>query len=89
MLDAARQGEWDQLAALEKRCQGYVGRLMQAKPMTLSENEQRTKVSIIRTILQNDAKIRAFTEPHLHELQQRLNMAHLAQRSIRAYGAQP
>src|SRR3569832_2404235 len=29
MLNAARQGEWDDLAVLEQRCQAYVGSLMQ------------------------------------------------------------
>ena len=88
MLDAARQGEWDHLAALEQRCQGYVGSLTQAAPVPLNENEQRTKVAIIRTILQNDSKIRALTEPRMNELQQRLCMTRTGQRSVEAYGAQ-
>jgi len=88
MLNAASQGEWDNLAELEQRCQSYVGSLMQAAPVPLSENDQRTKVAIIRTILQNDAKIRALTEPHMNELQQRLHMMRTAQRNVEAYGAQ-
>jgi flagellar protein FliT len=88
MLNAARDGEWDHLAALEQRCRSYVGSLMQAVPVPLNENEQRAKVAIIRTILQNDAKIRALTEPRLHELQQRLSMTRAGQRSVEAYGAQ-
>ena len=88
MLNAAREGEWDHLAALEQRCQGYVGSLMQAAPVRLDENEQRAKVATIRTILKNDAQIRALTEPRLHELQQRLSMTRSGQRSVEAYGAQ-
>ncbi len=88
MVNAASEGEWDHLAALEQRCRGYVGSLMQAAPLSLSENEQRTKVAIIRAILQNDAKIRALTEPRLHELQQRLHMTRSGQRGVDAYGAQ-
>ena len=88
MLNAARQGEWDDLAALEQRCQGYVGRLMRTAPVSLNESEQRAKVAIIRAILQNDAKIRALTEPRLHELQQRLTMTRAGRRSVQAYGAQ-
>lgn len=88
MLMAARQGEWDHLAALEQRCKGYVGSLMQATPVRLSEPEQRAKVAIIRTILQNDAQIRALTEPRLHELEERLGMMRTARRSAEAYGAQ-
>ena len=88
MLTAARQGEWDHLAALEQRCQGYVGSLMQAAPMPLNDNERRAKVAIIRAILQNDAKIRALTEPRLNELQQRLHRVRTGQRSVEAYGAQ-
>ena len=88
MLNAARQGEWDDLAALEQRCQVHVGNLMQAAPVRLNETEQRTKVAIIRTILKNDAQLRALTEPRLHELQQRLSMTRAGQRGVEAYGAQ-
>ena len=88
MLDAARQGEWDELAALEQRCRGYVGSLMQSAPLPLNETEQRAKVTIIRAILKNDAQIRALTEPRLHELQQRLHMTRTSQRGVDAYGAQ-
>lgn len=88
MLSAASQGEWDDLAALEQRCKVYVGSLMQATPVPLNENEQRTKIAVIRTILQNDAKIRALTEPRLHELQHRLNLTQAGQRSVQAYGSQ-
>lgn len=88
MLNAAREGEWDHLAALEQRCRSHVGNLMQATSVSLNEKEQRTKVAIIRAILQNDAKIRALAEPRLHELQQRLSMTRTGQRSIEAYGAQ-
>ena len=88
MLTAARQGEWDHLAALEQRCQGYVGSLMQAAPMPLNDNERRAKVAIIRAILQNDAKIRALAEPRMNELQQRLHIMRSSQRSVEAYGAQ-
>lgn len=88
MLNAAREGEWDHLAELELHCKGYVDSLMQAVQVSLTQNEQYTKVAIIRTILQNDAKIRALTEPRLHELQQRLLVTRLGQRSMQAYGAQ-
>jgi flagellar protein FliT len=88
MLNAAREGEWDHLAELEKRCQGYVGSLMQAKPIPLNEDEQLAKIAIIRTILQNDAKIRALAEPRLHALQEQLHMTRTVRKSIAAYGAQ-
>jgi flagellar protein FliT len=89
MLSAARQDEWDRLAALEQRCQSYVENLAQAAPVKMNPNEQSTKVAIIRTILQNDAKIRALAEPHMHELQQRLYSTRTNQRSIQAYGERP
>ena len=88
MLNAARQNEWDHLAELEQRCQSYVGNLIQAAPVQMNANEQRTKIAIIRTILQNDAEIRALTEPRLHELQQRLQLSRTGQRSVQAYGSQ-
>ncbi len=90
MLNAARLNEWDHLAELEQRCQCYVGNLMQAQAASvqMNANEQRTKIAIIRTILQNDAEIRALTEPRLHELQQRLQLSRTGQRSVQAYGSQ-
>jgi flagellar protein FliT len=88
MLNAARQGDWDDLAVLEQRCQAYVGSLMQTERVRLNENEQRTKIAIIRTILQNDAQIRALAEPRLHELQQSLSLSRAGQRSVKAYNAQ-
>lgn len=88
MLAAAREGEWERLVALEERCQDHVGSLMQAEPMTLSAEEMRAKVAIIRTILQHDAQIRALTEPRMHELQQNLALMRTTRRSLDAYGAQ-
>lgn len=88
MLLAARQGEWEQLASLEQRCHVHVGSLMEAAPVALNESEQRAKVSIIRAILQNDARIRALAEPRLHELQERLSMTRAGQRGMQAYSTQ-
>ena len=88
MLNAASEGDWDNLAELEQRCQVHVGSLMRTKSVLLNENEQRTKIAIIRTILQNDAKIRALTEPRLHELQTNLSMVQAGKRGVHAYGAQ-
>ena len=88
MLSAATQGDWDQLAELEQRCQTYVGSLMKAVPVQLNEDEQRSKIAIIRAILQNDAKIRALSEPRLNELQMRLHMTRIGRNSIKAYGEQ-
>lgn len=89
MLTAARSDEWDRLAVLEQRCKHYVDHLAQAAPVKMNTNEQSTKIAIIRTILQNDAKIRALAEPRMHELQQRLSMTRANQRSIQAYGERP
>ena len=88
MLDAARLGEWDQMAELEQQCKTHVSSLMQSTHVRLNEKEQRSKIAIIRSILQNDAKIRALTEPRMHELQQQLHMTRTGQRSVHAYGEQ-
>lgn len=88
MLAAARQGEWDEVATLEQQCSAHIGHLRQAGPVALDESQQRTKVTVIRTILQNDARIRALAEPRLHELQERLSMARAGQRGMQAYSAQ-
>ncbi|MEW6119193.1 MAG: flagellar protein FliT [Pseudomonadota bacterium] len=87
MLLAARKGEWDEVATLEERCRTHIGSLMHAAPVALDEGQQRAKVAVIRTILQNDAKIRALAEPRLHELQERLSQTRAGQRGMRAYGA--
>lgn len=87
MLDAARRGEWDDLAALEQRCQGHVSRLTQAAQVALTAQEQRARVAIIRTILNNDAQIRALVEPRMDALQQRLHTMRSGQRGMMAYGA--
>lgn len=88
MLDAAHHGAWERLSELELRCKDHIDCLMQAAPVALSPSEQYAKVAIIRVILQNDARIRALTEPRLHELEQRLMMTRAGQRSVQAYGAQ-
>ena len=88
MLDAARLGEWDQLTELEQQCKTHVSSLMQSTQVRLNEKEQRCKIAIIRSILQNDAKIRALTEPRMHELQQQLHMTRTGQRGVHAYGEQ-
>lgn len=89
MLIAARRGEWDELTALEQHCSVHVDKLKLAGPIPLSESEQRAKVAIIRTILQNDARIRALAEPRLHELQERIGLARNGQAGARAYASQP
>lgn len=89
MLAAARQSEWDRLATLEQRCRVHIGSLMEAAPVALNETEQRAKVAIIRAILQNDANIRSFTDPHMHQLQARIGMARAGQRGVEAYGSRP
>ncbi len=88
MLVAARLGEWDQLTELEQQCQPYVSNLMQSTPLSMSESEQRTKISVIRAILKNDAKIRALVDPHMNALQQRLGANQKHQRGVDAYGEQ-
>lgn len=87
MLAAAREGEWDEVASLEARCRDHIGSLQHASPIVLDEREQRAKVAIIRTILQNDARIRALAEPRLHELQERLSHTRQGQRGVKAYHA--
>lgn len=89
MLCAAREDEWDRLALLEQRCQSYVDNLAQAGSVAMSSNEQSAKIAIIRSILHNDAQIRALAEPRMHELQRRLNLIRTNQRNIQAYGERP
>jgi flagellar protein FliT len=69
MLDAARQGNWDQVLKLEGACVLLISQLKHesgAKP--LGDDEAQLKSRIMQRILVNDAEIRQLAEPWLDEL---------------------
>lgn len=88
MREAARTGEWDRLAVLERCCAGVVARLKAAQPVRLTADMQREKVELIRKILADDAEIRIYTEPWMKQVQTLLGSTGMARRVHHAYDNQ-
>lgn len=71
MLVAAKNGEWDLLISLEKECKHLTDLLKEKKPEpNLSDELLQEKIEIIHQILEDDAQIRAITEPWMIRLQE-------------------
>ncbi|HYD60991.1 MAG TPA: flagellar protein FliT [Noviherbaspirillum sp.] len=76
MLDAARSGDWEQLAELESRCSTQVAMIKNEEPLTPMTGVVRDrKVKIIRKILEDDRQIRDITEPWMARLTSIMNNA--------------
>lgn len=74
MLDAARIGDWEQLAELESRCSTQVAMLKNGEPSAAMTGVVRDrKVKIIRKILEDDRQIRDITEPWMARLSAMMN----------------
>ena len=71
MLDAARNGNWDEVVKLEGACAVLISQLKHAaKEKTLQNEEAKLKSRIMQRILLNDAEIRHLAEPWLEDLDQ-------------------
>jgi flagellar protein FliT len=69
MLQAARDGNWDQVLKLEGACAVLISQLKQtAAGHPLGEEEAQFKSRIMQRILVNDAEIRQLAEPWLEDL---------------------
>ena len=69
MLQAARQGDWDQVLKLEGACALLISQLKHnAAGRTMGEDEAQFKSRIMQRILVNDAEIRQLAEPWLDDL---------------------
>jgi flagellar protein FliT len=69
MLDAARQGEWDEVVRLEGACAVLISQLKSAaQSASLRAEDARLKSRIMQRILLNDAEIRHLAEPWLDDL---------------------
>jgi flagellar protein FliT len=91
MLAAARQGDWDRLAELERGCRVEVEGLValgDAQP-PLPETLRLRKTAIIRSVLADDAEIRRITEPAMSQLEQILGHLGNQRKLAKSYGAQP
>jgi flagellar protein FliT len=69
MLEAARQGNWDQVLKLEGACALLIAQLKHsAAGHALGDDEAQFKSRIMQRILVNDAEIRQLAEPWLDDL---------------------
>jgi flagellar protein FliT len=69
MLEAARQGNWDQVLKLEGACALLISQLKHhAADNPLGKDEAQFKSRIMQRILVNDAEIRQLAEPWLDDL---------------------
>jgi flagellar protein FliT len=73
MLNAAREGNWDEVVKLEGACVLLISQLKNAaRQGELKPEEARAKSRIMQRILVNDAEIRHLAEPWLQDLDQTL-----------------
>jgi flagellar protein FliT len=84
MLDAARAGDWEGVGRIEERCRQLIVALKQASSRgKLSAPENRRRLVILRSILDDDAQIRIRSEPWLRDLEDFLAGARPAAKSKR------
>ncbi|QKE38567.1 flagellar protein FliT [Ferrovum myxofaciens] len=86
MREAAASGQWDQLVALEKKCQERVQIMRQADARSsLEESERARKKALILKILADDASIRQNTQPWMEKLQWALRNTRQERKVRQAY----
>lgn len=72
MLAAARNGDWDDLVAVQQHCACRVDALRALPEPVLDTPQRQRKLEIIRKVLAEDAQVRDLTQPRLAELDQLL-----------------
>lgn len=88
MLAAARNGDWEELIALEAHCASHVATLKAGEPPApLTGTVRERKVQIIQKILSDDREIRNITEPWMANLSNLMNSAGVERKLNNAYGA--
>ncbi len=76
MLQAAHQGDWDEVERIQGRCREMIAELKTASERdALADSEQRRRIELLRSILDDDAQIRARAEPWLRNLEEFLRTA--------------
>ena len=64
MLQAARDGDWDNVCRLEGACAVVIAKLRKlSEQQSLTAAEQGERMRILRTIVANDAAIRRICQP--------------------------
>ena len=73
MLSAALEGDWDAVAREQQRCTSLIDQTRGLVPtVALPKAEQRTRMQIMRQILQNEAVIRRLAHPWTERLERQL-----------------
>ena len=76
MLDAAKAEDWERVARIEADCRELIDRIrMAARDERLGADEARRRMEILRVVLQDDAQIRARSEPWLQDLNRILGVS--------------
>lgn len=71
MLEAAHMGNWERVEEIEARCREMIATLKLASAKdALGATEQRRRIALLRSILEDDAQIRARAEPWLRDLEE-------------------
>jgi flagellar protein FliT len=88
MLAAARGGDWDALVRLERDCSAHFARLFSGEDERPRSAEfQSRKAQLIRSVLDDDARIRLLVEPWLEQLSALLCHSGQQRRLAQAYRA--
>ncbi|HXY05098.1 MAG TPA: flagellar protein FliT [Burkholderiaceae bacterium] len=70
MLEAAHRGDWDRVEEIAARCRELIATLKQARVTdALGDAEKRRRIALLRSILNDDAQIRARAQPWLRTLE--------------------
>jgi len=76
MLEAAHLGNWDQVEEIAARCRVMIEKLkLSSARNALGDGEKRRRIALLRSILNDDAQIRARAEPWLRDLEAFLGAA--------------
>lgn len=74
MLQAARQGNWNEVVRIEGACSVLISKLREVSESTnLDADQVRRKSKIMQRILINDAEIRHLVEPWLEDIDEMLD----------------
>jgi len=68
MLEAARSGDWDNLADVQRACAETVDVLRSLPESPLDTGQHQRKSTIIRKVLAEDAEVRDLAQPRIAEL---------------------
>lgn len=89
MLRAARAGEWDAVAAEERRCAGLVADLRLHGETALAPAAHAQRSELLRQALADSDEVRRLAEARRRALAAQLDEARNARRVGAAYGGAP